>query len=58
VNRPVCEPTLRLPPAPVVRGLWVGVALLVAVGLAAVVGRGAFPGDFAARRAASRLSWP
>ena len=54
MNRPVREPRLRLPPAPVVRALWVGVALLVAVGLAAVVGRGAFPGDFARRAEPAR----
>lgn len=54
MNRSVREPTLRLPPAPVVRALWVGVALLVAVGLAAVVGRGAFPGDFARRAEPAR----
>jgi uncharacterized membrane protein len=49
LNRPGGEPRLRLPPVPVVRVLWVGVALLVAVGLFSVVGRGAFPGDFARR---------
>jgi uncharacterized membrane protein len=54
VNRLVREPTLRLPPAPVVRALWVGVALLVAVGLASVAGRGAFPGDFARRAEPAR----
>ena len=54
MNRPVGEPRLRLPPAPVVRALWVGVGLLVAVGLAAVVGRGAFPGDFARRAEPAR----
>jgi uncharacterized membrane protein len=49
VNRPGGEPRLRLPPVPVVRALWVGVALLVAVGVASVVGRGVFPGDMAKR---------
>jgi uncharacterized membrane protein len=54
VNHPGGEPTLRLPPVPVVRALWVGVALLVAIGLASVVGRGAFPGDFARRAEPAR----
>jgi uncharacterized membrane protein len=54
VNRPVREPELRLPPAPVVRALWVGVALLLAVGLSSVVGRGALPGDFARRAEPAR----
>lgn len=54
MNRPGGEPTLRLPPVPVVRALWVGVALLVAVGLTSVVGRGVFPGDFARRAEPAR----
>lgn len=43
------QPVLRLPPVPVIRALWVGVGLLVAIGLFSVVGRGVFPGDFARR---------
>ncbi|MDQ5872222.1 MAG: DUF2306 domain-containing protein [Acidobacteriota bacterium] len=43
------QPTLRLPPVFVVRALWLGVALLVAIGLSSVVGRGVFTGDFATR---------
>ena len=43
------EPTLRLPPVFVRRALWVAVALLVVVGVGAVVGRGVFPGDFTRR---------
>ena len=49
MNRLGGEPRLRLPPAPVVRVLWVGVVLLVAIGLGSVVGRGVFTGDYARR---------
>jgi uncharacterized membrane protein len=43
------QPALRLPPVFVVRALWLGVALLVTIGLFSVVGRGVFPGDFSTR---------
>ena len=49
MNRSGGEPTLRLPPPFVLRLLWVGVVLLVLVGVGAVVGRGVFPGNFARR---------
>jgi len=54
VNRSGGEPTLRLPPPFVLRLLWVGVALLVLIGVGAVVGRGVFPGDFARRAEPAR----
>jgi uncharacterized membrane protein len=43
------EPTLNQPPAFVIFALWCGVALLVIVGVGAVIGRGVFPSDFATR---------
>lgn len=40
---------IRRIPALVTGALWLGVALLVTVGVLASIGRGVFPGDFAAR---------
>jgi len=43
------EATRLRPPFPLIRGLWGGVIVLAAIGVAAAVGRGVFPGDLAAR---------
>jgi Predicted membrane protein (DUF2306) len=43
------QPTLHRTPALAVYALWCGVALLVIVGVGAVIGRGVFPSDFATR---------
>lgn len=46
MNDPV---PLRRPPDAVITGLWCAVVVLVVVGVAASIGRGVFPGDFATR---------
>jgi uncharacterized membrane protein len=49
MNQTGGQPNLRLPPVSAIRALWFGVVLLVAVGLASVIGRGVFTPDFATR---------